>query len=168
MRTVARTTFALGCLLAAAFAVPAVAAAHSGARLDQKERAIIRAINHQRAKHGLASVHASARLSRAADYHSWEMLDANYFAHTSRDGGSFDERVRRFVKKRALGETLAYLGGGCGRGAARSVVRMWMNSPPHRAILLSGTYRRVGIGKRVGSLGSSKACMVTADFSSKN
>jgi uncharacterized protein YkwD len=167
MRTVARTTFALGCLLAATFAGPAAASA-SGARLDQKERAIVRGINHQRAKHGLAPVHASARLSRAADYHSWEMLDANYFAHTSRDGGSFDARVRRYVNKRALGETLAYLGGGCSRGSARRVVRMWMNSPPHRAILLSGTYRRVGVGKRVGSLGSGKACMVTADFSSKN
>jgi len=167
MRTVARTTFALGCLLAATFAVPAVAAA-SGARLDQKERAIIRGINHQRAKHGLAPVLASARLARAADYHSWEMLDANYFAHTSRDGGSFDERVRRYVNKRALGEALAYLGGSCGRGSARQIVQMWMNSPPHRAILLSSTYRRVGIGKRVGSLGARKACMVTADFSSKN
>ena len=167
MRTVARTTFALGCLLAATFAVPAVASA-SGARLDQKERAIIRGINHQRANHGLAPVRASARLARAADYHSWEMLDANYFAHTSRDGGSFDERVRRFVSKRALGEALAYLGGRCGRGSAHQIVQMWMNSPPHRAILLSSTYRRVGIGKRVGSLGSRKTCMVTADFSSKS
>ena len=166
MRTVARTTFALGCLLAATFVVPAAASANT-ARLDQKERAIIRGINHQRAQHGLAPVRASASLSRAADFHSWEMLDANYFAHTSRDGGSFDERVRRYVNKRALGETLAYVGGGCGGGTARQVVRMWMNSPPHRDILLSGTYRRVGIGKRVGSLGSSKACMVTADFSSK-
>jgi uncharacterized protein YkwD len=166
MRTVARTTFALGCLLAATWGVPAAASA-STARLDQKERAIIRGINHQRAQHGLAPLRASGSLSRAADFHSWEMLDANYFAHTSRDGGPFDERVRRYVSKRALGETLAMLGGGCGRGSAHRVVRMWMDSPPHRAILLSGTYRRVGIGKRVGSLGSSKACMVTADFSSK-
>jgi uncharacterized protein YkwD len=166
MRTVARTTFALGCLLAATFAVPAAATANS-ARLDQRERAIVRGINHQRAQQGLAPVHASGRLARAADYHSWEMLEANYFAHTSRDGGPFDERVRRYVNKRALGETLAMLGGGCGRGSAHRVVQMWMDSPPHRAILLSGTYRRVGIGKRAGSLGSTKACMVTADFSSK-
>jgi uncharacterized protein YkwD len=167
MRTVARTTFAFGCLLAATVAGPAAASASTTARLDQKERAIVRGINHQRAQHGLAPLRASARLSRAADFHSWEMLDANYFAHTSRDGGPFDERVRRYVNKNALGETLAMLGGGCGRGSARRVVRMWMDSPPHRAILLSGNYRRVGIGKRVGSLGSSKACMVTADFSSR-
>jgi uncharacterized protein YkwD len=166
MRTVARTTLAFGCLLAATCVSPVIAAGNT-ARLDQKERAIVRSINHQRAQHGLAPVRSSARLSRAADYHSWEMLDANYFAHTSRDGGPFDARVRRFVHKRALGETLAMLGGGCGRGSAHRVVKMWMNSPGHRAILLSSTYRRVGIGKRVGSLGSTKACVVTADFSSK-
>ena len=166
MRTVARTTLALGCLLAATCAVPAFASANA-TRLDNRERAIIRGINHQRAQHGLGAVHASGRLSRAADFHSWEMLDANYFAHTSRDGGPFDERVRRYTNKRALGETLAMLGGGCGRGSAHRVVQMWMNSPPHRAILLSGSYRRIGIGKRVGSLGSTKACVVTADFSSK-
>ena len=166
MRIVAPLTLAFGCLLAATFAVPTAAFAGS-ARVDQRERAIVHGINHQRAKYGLAAVKIGRSLSRAADFHSWEMLDANYFAHTSRDGGPFDERVRRYVNKRALGETLAMLGGGCGRGTARRVVRMWMDSPPHRAILLSGNYRRVGIGKRVGSLGSRKACMVTADFSSR-
>ena len=167
MRTVASLTLACGCLLAAAFAAPAVATAANGARLDNRERTLVRGINHQRALHGLAAVKSSGRLARAADYHSWEMLDADYFAHTSRDGSPFDQRIRRYVHKRALGETIAYVGGRCGANSARRVVRMWMNSPPHREILLSGTYRRVGIGARTGRLGSRKACMVTADFSSK-
>jgi uncharacterized protein YkwD len=167
MRTVASLTLAFGCFLAATFAVPTVANAGGSARLDNRERAIVRGINHQRARHGLAPVKSAARLSRAADYHSWEMLDANYFAHDSRDGGPFAERVRRFADKRALGETLAMLGGRCGRGSAHRVVRMWMNSPGHRAILLSSSYRRVGVAKRTGSLGSTKACLVTADFGSK-
>ena len=77
------------------------------------------------------------------------MLDANYFAHSSRDGGSFDNRVRRFARHRALGETLAWLSG-CGRRSAGRVVSMWMNSPPHRAVVLSAQYRRVGVGKRTG------------------
>jgi uncharacterized protein YkwD len=166
MRTVALLTSAFGCLLAALFAVPAVAAA-GPARLDQREKAMIRGINHQRARYGLAPVRAGRGLNRAADYHSWEMLEGNYFAHSSRDGGPFDARVHRYAHPRALGETLAMLGGGCGRGSAREVVRMWMNSPGHRAILLSGRYRRIGLAKRVGSLGSTHACVVTADFGSK-
>ena len=166
MRTVALLTSAFGCLLAALLAVPAIAAA-GPARLDQREKAMVRGINHERARYGLAPVRASRALNRAADYHSWEMLQGNYFAHSSRDGGPFDVRVRRYAHPRALGETLAMLGGGCGRGSARRVVRMWMNSPGHRAIVLSGRYRRIGLAKRVGSLGGTHACVVTADFASK-
>jgi uncharacterized protein YkwD len=166
MRTVALLTFACGCLLTAVLAEPAGAAAGT-ARVDKRENAMIRGINAQRARYGLAPVRASRRLGRAADYHSWEMLDANYFAHASRDGGPFDARVRRFANPRALGETLAMLGGGCGRRSARRVVRMWMHSSGHRAILLSGKYRRIGLAKRTGRLGGGRACVVTADFASK-
>jgi uncharacterized protein YkwD len=166
MRTVALLTSAVGCLLAALFSVPGLAVA-GPARLDKRERAIVRGINAKRAHYGLARVAVSRPLSRAADYHSWEMLDANYFAHESRNGGSFSARISRYTHKHALGETLAMLGGKCRRGSARRIVRMWMHSPPHRAILLSSSYRRVGLGKRTGKLGGSRACVVTADFSSR-
>ena len=136
------------------------------ARLDKRERAIVRGINAKRAHYGLARVAVSRPLSRAADYHSWEMLDADYFAHESRDGGPFDQRVRRFAKHKALGETLAMVNG-CGRRAAGRIVRMWMNSPGHRAILLSSSYRKVGLGKRTGTLRGSRACLITADFGSR-
>jgi uncharacterized protein YkwD len=166
MRTVALLTSAFGCFVAALFVTTAVASA-GPARLDQREKAMIRGINHERARYGLGPVRASRSLNRAADLHSREMLEGNYFAHNSRDGGPFDARIRRFAKPHALGETLAMLGGSCGRGSAGRIVRMWMNSPGHRAILMSGRYRRIGLAKRVGSLGSTHACVVTADFASK-
>jgi uncharacterized protein YkwD len=166
MRTAASLTLAASCLLAALLAPPIISAASAAPRLDGRERAIVRAINRQRAKHGLSNLKASRRLARAADFHSWEMLDADYFAHESRDGGSFADRVRRYANHRALGETLAMLGG-CGRKAARPVVRMWMNSPGHRAILLSSSFKRVGLGRRTGDLQGSRACLVTADFGSR-
>jgi uncharacterized protein YkwD len=166
MRTVALLTSALACLLVAVFASPAAAAA-GPARLDKREKAMIRGINQQRARYGLAPVRPSHRLARAADYHSWEMLDANYFAHSSRNGGPFDARVRRFANPRSVAETLAMLGGRCGRGSAGRIVSMWMNSSGHRAILLSGRYRRIGIARRTGNLGGRRSCVVTADFASK-
>jgi uncharacterized protein YkwD len=159
MRAVAALTLALASL----FAVPAVAPA-SG--LDSTERAVVRAINEQRAAHGLGRLDAARGLSRAANYHSRQMLAHNYFAHESRNGGPFERRVRRFASYRTVGETLAWVSG-CGRGSAGRIVTMWMNSPGHRAILLSSSFRRVGIGKRVGSLGSTRACVVTADFGSR-
>jgi uncharacterized protein YkwD len=166
MRTVALLTSAFGCLVAALFASPAVANA-GPARLDQREKAMVRGINAQRAHYGLAPVRVSHRLNHAADYHSWEMLDGNYFAHNSRNGGAFDARIHRYAHPQALGETLAMLGGRCGRGSAQRIVSMWMHSSGHRAILLSGRYRRIGLAKRVGTLGSTHACVVTADFASK-
>jgi uncharacterized protein YkwD len=166
MRTVASLTLAASCLLAALFTPPIISTATAKPRLDGRERAIVRAINRQRSKHGLSNLKSSRRLARAADFHSWEMLDADYFAHESRDGGPFAERVRRYANHRALGETLAMLGG-CGPKAARRVVRMWMNSPGHRAILLSSSFKRVGLGRRSGDLGGSRACLVTADFGSR-
>jgi uncharacterized protein YkwD len=166
MRTVASLTLAAGCLLATLFAQPVIGTATAKPRLDGRERAIVRAINRQRSKHGLSNLKPSRRLARAADFHSWEMLDADYFAHESRDGGSFAERVRRYADHRAIGETLAMLGG-CGPKAARRVVRMWMNSPGHRAILLSSSFKKVGLGRRTGDLGGSRACLVTADFGSR-
>jgi uncharacterized protein YkwD len=165
MRAVAPLTLAVSCLLTALLLSP-IATVEAAPRLDARERAIVRAINRQRTKHGLARVRASRRLARAADYHSWEMLDANYFAHESRDGSPFDQRVRRYANHRSVGETLAMLGA-CGKRSARRVVRMWMNSAGHRAILLSSTYRRVGLGKHTGDLGESRACVVTADFGSR-
>ena len=165
MRTVALLTLAASCLLAVLCTTQVTATATAKPRLDGREKAVVRAINRQRAKHGLSNLRSSRRLARAADYHSWEMLDADYFAHESRDGGPFDERVRRFADHRALGETLAMVGR-CGNGSPRRIVRMWMNSPGHRAILLDGTYRRVGVGKRTGKLGDDRVCVITADFGS--
>jgi uncharacterized protein YkwD len=165
LRSVASLTLAFACLVAALAALPPAAAA-GPARIDGRERAMLRGINRARARHGVPALRRSPRLARAADYHSWEMLDAGYFAHESRDGGSFDRRIRRFAHHRAVGETLAMVGR-CGRRSPRRIVRMWMNSPPHRAVLLSATYRRIGIARRTGSLGGSRACVVTADFGSR-
>ena len=166
MRNVALLTLAVSCLIACMTVRPDVAHGDK-ASMNDRERAIVHSINSQRAYHGLRGLRGNAGLARAADFHSWEMLAGNYFAHESRDGGSFDQRVRRFAPHRALGETLAMVSGGCRGRLASRVVSMWMNSPGHRAILLSGSFRLVGIGARAGSLGSGRACVVTADFGSR-
>jgi uncharacterized protein YkwD len=149
----------LGLLLAA----PAPRAAAATPRMDGLERAIVRGINRQRARAGLRRMRPSRSLARAADFHTREMLAANYFAHSSRNGGSFATRIRRFVRARTVGETLAWRSR-CGRRAARQFVSMWMHSPPHRAILMSRSLHRVGIARRTGRLGSRRVCMVTGDF----
>jgi len=140
------------------FSSAAPAAQASSPRMNAGERAIVRAINRARAAHGVRALRGHRRLARAADAHTRSMLRADYFAH-----GAFASRVRRYVRTRRVGETIAMTT----RCSARRVVRMWMNSAPHRAVLLSGGFRSVGIGRRVGRLGASRACLVTADFASR-
>jgi uncharacterized protein YkwD len=159
-----RYAAALSLAIFSALLLPAIAAA-GPRKHDGIERAIVRAVNKQRAAHDLAPVKPTRSLARAADFHSREMLSGDYFAHASRDGGAFEQRVRRFAGFRSFGETLAWVTN-CGRGGARTVVDMWMSSSGHRAILLSSNFRRIGIGKRTGGLGSQRACVVTANFAS--
>ena len=156
MRSVACVLCTLSMLLVLSTAAPAAQA--SSPRMNAGERAIVRAINRARAAHGVRALRGHRRLARAADAHTRSMLRADYFAH-----GAFASRVRRYVRSRRVGETIAMTT----RCSARRVVRMWMNSAPHRAVLLSRGFRSVGIGRRVGRLGTSRACLVTADFASR-
>ena len=156
MRSVACVLCTLSTLLVFSSAAPAAQA--SSPRMNAGERAIVRAINRARAAHGVRALRGHRRLARAADAHTRSMLRADYFAH-----GAFASRVRRYVRSRRVGETIAMTT----RCSARRVVRMWMNSGPHRAVLLSRAFRSVGIGRRVGRLGASRACLVTADFASR-
>ena len=156
MRSVALVICTLSTLLCFSAAAPAAEAAGPG--LDRGERAVVRAINHARAGHGLARLYRGRHLGRAADSHSRAMLRDDFFAH-----GAFAQRVRRYVRFRRLGETLAMTT----RCSPHTVVRMWLNSPSHRAVLLSRRFRRVGVGRQTGRLGSSRACLVTADFASR-
>jgi uncharacterized protein YkwD len=159
---------ALACAVAtlAVLLLPMPRPANAAARLDRVERKIIRKFNRIRAAHGLTRLHGNRALSRSADYHSRDMLAANFFAHPSSNGDSMSKRVSEFLPARWQGEVLAYLPSGSAAGQARKVVSMWMHSPPHRASLLMPQFRRVGVARRAGVLGGAQVTVFTADFAS--
>ena len=160
-----RTALLILAVLAAALAAAAgPAAPRADARLTHTERTTIRLINHVRSRNGLVRLRVSAALCRAADAHSSDMLRRDFFSHTSSNGTPFSSRIRRYAGARSVGETLAVLGRRH-RGAV-TTVRMWMASPPHRAVLLGSGFRRIGLARRWGTLGSPGRAVVTADFAS--
>jgi uncharacterized protein YkwD len=137
---------------AATPAAPSIAAAASscaGARSARhttaRRRAITCLVNHARGASGLRGFRGSRTLAVAARRHAGDMVRARYFAHQRAGGPSLTQRARRAGwRGRTIGEAIAY---GCGRaGTPAAIVRMWLKSPPHRAILLSGNLKRVGIG----------------------
>ena len=144
---------------------PAKASANGVGSLDRAERKVIRIVNRIRVRQGLRRLKASRSLARAATVHTGDMLRRDFLSHASSDGTAMSDRVRRFAGRRDwIGESIAVIPG---RATARKAVRMWMNSPPHRAVLLSPSGRRIGIGKRRGKLGSARRAVFTADLASR-
>ncbi len=140
------------------------AATEARGRSQALQTQVVRLFNQQRAAHGLAPLKADARLGQAADAHSADMLRHGYFAHDDAHG-SWDDRIRRYVTRREVGEILAF---GTGEYAAPTeMVRTWMQSPEHRSIILTPGLRRVGLGVVTGTFeGQDSVSLTTADFSS--
>jgi uncharacterized protein YkwD len=127
-------------------------------------RSIECVLNAQRAGSGLAPLRHDRRLARAADRFSQSMVTQRFFAHVSPAGSTLGQRARAAgYTGAALGETIAWGAGELATPAA--IVDQWMHSPPHRAVILDGGFRRVGLGAASGSPeGAPAAATVTADF----
>jgi uncharacterized protein YkwD len=136
-------------VLACALAPPGASAS---VRHDATEARIVRALNEVRAGYGLPRLHANRGLARAAHAHSRTMQRANRVGH-----GNVGRRVRRYVRSRRVGENLAWTTS-CD---ARQIVDLWLSSVPHRRVMLSPAFRRIGVGRS-----GSSTCFVTADFAS--
>ena len=126
-------------------------------------------LNVQRGRHGLRRLRASARLGRAAARHSRAMVFGRFFAHVGPAEPGLVARVRgaRYLAGAAgwnLGENIGY--GRWPNGTPRSMVRSWMGSSGHRAVILRPGYRSVGIGIVRGVPGRPRArgATYTADF----
>ncbi len=153
---------AAGALLVLASAVPAQAAsaaecAGSGEipGAGAQERAAVATIcvlNQERASRGLPALRSQGGLERAAEGHARDMVRRRYFSHTTPEGRTFDERLRGgYIRKRArwgVGETLAW--GTKSKATPAAIVRAWLNSPPHRRVVLSSRFRDIGVGVTLG------------------
>ena len=105
------------------------------------ETTMLAFLNQSRQGAGLGPLRANLTLRRVARTHGAEMFAYGYLSHQSRDGRLPLDRVEGAgLWPWHVGENLAY---------ARSVDqahRLLMNSPGHRANILSPMYRWIGIG----------------------
>jgi uncharacterized protein YkwD len=121
-------------------------------------------INKERNQHGRGDLNRNSRLNEAARNHSSHMESKGCFSHQCSGERSLLSRLKavRYItdglSRWAYGENIAY--GDDTRGTPRAMVNAWMNSSEHRANMLSGTFRDVGVGfARDGRRG-----YYTADF----
>jgi uncharacterized protein YkwD len=105
------------------------------------EAEVTRLTNVERAKAGCGALRIDARLTTAARAHSADMVDRDYFSHTSPDGKGPGDRAAAAGYLRWSGENIA-----AGYPTAAAVVQGWMNSEGHRANILNCQSKATGVG----------------------
>jgi uncharacterized protein YkwD len=140
-------------------------------QVSQLESGVLSQINAVRSQHGLVPLRFSVPLTLAARNHSESMAAKGYFTHESADGGAFWKRVQNFYPSTSrrfwsVGENLLWQAPDVDPSGA---LQMWMNSPEHKANLLTARWREVGISAvhataAPGVYGGLDVTIVTADF----
>ena len=166
-------------LLLALFAVvlwsaASPAAAIPGARavpMQSLQSGVLAELNAFRHAHGLGPLRLSSALSAAARQHSVEMADRGYFSHDSANGSTFDKRIARFYPMGfhhfwSVGENLLWSSPDVDAAGA---VKMWINSPEHKANMLNRRWREIGVSAvhssaAPGTYSGRPVTIVTTDF----
>jgi uncharacterized protein YkwD len=128
------------------------AVASTTLQLTRNERALIAGINHERAKRGLHTLRVRVSLMRAARSHSRDMARQRYLGHCSSSGESFANRLVRLGYSRCgcrvwrAGENVARGWAGSVKGTPQWAVSAWMRSSVHRRVILTASFRDIGVG----------------------
>lgn len=113
------------------------------------ENKVAQLVNQERAKRGLPPLSYNWELARVARYKSADMANKNYFSHTSPTYGSPFRMMETFgIRSSAAGENIAM-----GQQTPEAVMIAWMNSPGHKANILSNNFTQIGVGYAKSSTG---------------
>lgn len=111
---------------------------------NRMERKVLELVNEERVKHGLKKLYKdpALALSYAATDHCKDMHLRNFFDHVNPDGETPADRIKKYDSNyRTVGENIAK-----GQTTPEEVMESWMNSPGHRANILSENFHYIGIG----------------------
>src|SRR6266536_4301386 len=143
--------------------------------MQSLEAGLLVEVNNLRRSHGLVPLRLSSKLSLAAHQHSTEMAARGYFSHSSADGSHFDRRIARVYpmggrRYWSVGENLLWSSPDVD---APGALQMWLNSPEHRANLLTARWREIGLSavhtvSAPGTFGGREVTIVTADFGTRH
>ncbi|MEW9669172.1 CAP domain-containing protein [Ammoniphilus sp. 3BR4] len=116
-------------------------APNTAVTLSNDEQQMLNLVNQERQQNGLSPLKANPELTRLARTKSQDMINGNYFSHQSPTYGSPFDMIRNAgVSFTTAGENIA------GNQTVEGAHRALMNSPGHRANILSNQYDQVGIG----------------------
>ena len=110
---------------------------------------VVTLVNRARAAEGVEPLVFNVVLGAVAQDHACEMVEDDFFAHENpRTNVSPGERLTAagYIYY-AMGENLAV-----GQDSAAEVVSDWLDSPRHRANILSPDWREIGVAVRTGGV----------------
>ena len=109
--------------------------------MNSDEKEAFDLINKQRTNNGLAALKNDSEVQRVARIKAQDMVDNNYFSHTSPTYGSPFDMLKSFkISYKTAGENIA------GNSSNSSAVTAWMNSSGHKANILNSNFNYTGIG----------------------
>jgi uncharacterized YkwD family protein len=112
------------------------------ASVSTLERQVVELVNQERVSYGLAPLTLNVQLCDGARLKSQDMHDNRYFDHNSPTYGTpYDMMASLGITYASAGENIAM-----GYATAEAVVNAWMNSPGHRANILSENFTEIGVG----------------------
>ena len=112
------------------------------ASVSDYEKKVVELVNEIRKEYGLSELKLNTKLCAVAKAKSQDMKDNNYFSHTSPTYGSPFDMIKSFgISYRTAGENIAM-----GYRTPEEVVDGWMNSEGHRANILNGSFKEIGMG----------------------
>ena len=115
--------------------------------MSQVESEIFRLVNIERKKAGVNTLSYSNTMQKYARMKSEDMAVRKYFDHRDTQGNLITENMENDgVKYSSWGENIAYIGGESADVLASEFMRNWMNSPGHRANILSPKFTGIGVG----------------------
>ena len=155
-------------------AQPARAGSIAAVELTSLDRGVLQQLNAIRTLHGLVPLTINASLNRSAAQHSVEMGLDGYFEHNSADGTIFWKRIQAFYPSSSfhywsVGENLLWSSPSVDPVQA---MRMWMNSPEHRANILNPNWRQIGVSSvhldaAPGTYHGLPITIITTDFGAR-
>jgi uncharacterized protein YkwD len=109
--------------------------------LEAVEDEVVDLVNAERVDAGCRPLNVDAKLAQAAQDHSADMAERDYFDHTTPEGLTFAERIVNAGYPTPGAENIAV-----GQQTAEQVMEGWMNSDGHRANILNCELTNIGVG----------------------
>lgn len=113
-------------------------------KLSCQEARFVELLNLYRQQNNLNRVAVSQAGVLSARWHTQDMINQNYFAHSEPNGRGFSERAASFGYS-AWAENIA-----AGNSMAEGTFCQWKNSPGHNSNMLGAQHQTIGLGLSSG------------------